>query len=229
MSSVWLGETILSKDEKVDYYFRFNTFSAYMGDLNSYEDSMDMIYKGVETEFSRIYLGYKAIDFSGNKLEGWIPKSIGLLKELRFLNLSSNAFIGNIPSSLANITNLEALDLSRNKLSGHIPRDLGNLSFVSYFDFSHNLLEGPVPRGTQLQRQHCSSFEDNLRLIGLEEICGNIYVPDASSLHQQPEDLSSEPEQVVNWIAAAIAYVPGVFCGLVIGHIFISHKHEWFV
>ncbi|CAA7058269.1 unnamed protein product [Microthlaspi erraticum] len=210
MSSVGINVTIV------------NPYSVYMGTVYGYQDSMDMNYKGVETDFSRIYLGFKAIDFSGNKFEGWIPKSIGLLKDLRLLNLSGNAFTGNIPTSLANITYLEALDLSRNNLAGHIPRDLGNLSFVSYFDFSHNLLEGPVPRGTQFQRQNCSSFEDNLGLVGLEDICGNNHVPDATpSQSQQPEDFSYESEQVVNRIAAAIAYVPGVLCGLVIGHIFI--------
>ncbi|CAD5316914.1 hypothetical protein AtNW77_Chr1g0072831 [Arabidopsis thaliana] len=31
-----------------------------------------------------------------------------------------------------------------------------------------------------------------------------------------------------NCVAAAIAYGPGVFCGLVIGYIFSSHKQEWF-
>lgn len=32
----------------------------------------------------------------------------------------------------------------------------------------------------------------------------------------------------MRWVAAAIAYGPGVFFGLVIGYIFTSHNHEWF-
>ncbi|KAJ4902597.1 receptor like protein 30 [Raphanus sativus] len=216
MSSVWKGE----KD--------WSDLPMYEGnqmDRGMYENSMVMIYKGVETEFSEILLAFKAIDFSGNNFSGEIPESIGLLKGLRLLNLSGNSFTSSIPSTLANITYLEALDLSRNNLSGHIPLDLDNLTFLSYMDFSHNLLEGPVPRGTQFQRQNCSSFADNVKLYGLEEICGPIHVPDAAP-PQQPKDSSSEPEDVLNWIAAAIAYGPGVICGLVIGHIFNSHKHE---
>ncbi|KAG2323948.1 hypothetical protein Bca52824_006676 [Brassica carinata] len=164
-----------------------SSFPIYMGGL-SYEDSIEMIYKGVDTEFPQILLA------------GRIPKSVGMLKELIHLNFSRNAFTGSIPSSLANLTNIEALDLSHNKLSGTIPRDLANLSFVSYLDFSHNLLRGPVPRSTQFQSQNCSSFEDNLGLYGLEEIYS-----------QQSEELSSEEsEEVLSWIAAVIAYGPGV-------------------
>ncbi|CAH8261491.1 unnamed protein product, partial [Arabidopsis lyrata] len=143
-------------------------------------------------------------------------------------NLSDNTFTGNIPPSLANITKLEILDLSRNNLSGEIPQGLGNLSFLSYINFSHNHLEGLVPRSTQFGTQTCSSFMDNNGLYGLEEICGKHHVP-VPTAQQQPDESLLEPEEpVLNWIAAAIAFGPGVFCGLVIGHIFTSYKHEWF-
>ncbi|CAF2064059.1 unnamed protein product [Brassica napus] len=141
---------------------------------------------------------------------------------MRLLNLSDNNFKNHIPRHLSNLTNLETLDLSSNKLSGHIPQDLGKLSFLSYMNFSHNLLQGPVPRGTQFQRQKCSSFLGNPGLYGLEEICQESHVP------KQSEELSEAEEQVFSWIAAAIAFGPGLFCGLVIGHIFTSHNQEWF-
>ncbi|KAL1203332.1 Receptor-like protein 11 [Cardamine amara subsp. amara] len=115
-----------------------------------YPNSMETVHKGVVTEFERIRKDFRAIDFSGNRFYGNIPESIRLLKELRLLNLSGNTFTANIPKSLANLTNLEALDLSRNQLS--------------------------VPRGTQFQSQHCSSFMDNPKLSGLEEICGATHV-----------------------------------------------------
>lgn len=170
-----------------------------------------------------MFQAFKAIDFFGNRFCGDIPGFIGLLSELRLLNLSGNAFIGNIPPSLANITNLETLDLSRNNLSGEIPRRFGNLTFLSNINFSHNHLHGLVPQSTQFQSQKSSSFVGN---SGLEEVCGesHVHVPTL----QQPEEYLLEPEEpVLNWIAAAIAYGPGVFCGLVIGHIFTSYKQEW--
>ncbi|KFK29770.1 hypothetical protein AALP_AA7G176800 [Arabis alpina] len=190
-----------------------------------YHNTMEMVHKGVYTEFERIRKDFRAIDFSGNNFFGNIPESIGLLKELRVLNLSGNAFTSSIPQSLENLIKLEALDLSRNNLTGQIPH-LGSLSFLSIMNFSHNNLQGQLPRGTQFQRQKCSSFMDNPKLYGLEEICGEIHAPNPTP---QPHDLLEPEEQVINWIAAAIAYGPGVFSGLVIGHIFASHKYVWFM
>ncbi|KAG2303686.1 hypothetical protein Bca52824_032337 [Brassica carinata] len=199
-------------------------------DSHMYEDSIDLVYKGVETDFTRIFQAFKAIDFSGNRFRGHIPGSIGELSELRFLNLSGNAFTGNIPPSLANITNLEALDLSRNNLSGEIPQGLGKLSFLSYINFSHNHLQGFVPQTTQFQSQKCSSFMGNSGLFGLEKICKENHVNVPVLTSQPPKESLPDPkEPVLNWIAAAIAFGPGVFCGLVLGHIFTSYKHEWFI
>lgn len=207
--------------------------APYMGKvLNAtafFVDSMEIVNKGVETEFKRINEENKVINFSGNRFSGNIPESIGLLKELRHLNLSSNAFTGNIPQSLANLMKLEALDLSLNQLSGQIPQGLGSLSFMSTMNFSYNFLEGPVPKSTQFQGQNCSAFMENPKLNGLEEICRETdRVPNPKP--QESKDLSEPEEHVINWIAAGIAYGPGVVCGLVIGHIFLSHKHEcWFM
>ncbi|XP_006414117.2 receptor like protein 30 [Eutrema salsugineum] len=221
--SNWREMTTLSKDISTGMYMENPGFSG-----GYYLPSMEMVNKGVDTKFEQILKDFRAIDFSGNNFVGEIPKSIGLLKGLRLLNLSGNAFTSNIPQSLANLKNLEALDLSRNQLSGQIPPDLGSLSFLSTMNFSHNNLQGPIPKGTQFQRQNCSAFMDNPRLNGLEDICGETHVPDPTP--QETEDLSEpEEQQVISWIAAAIAYAPGVFCGFVIGHIFFTQKHEWFM
>ncbi|XP_023640526.1 receptor like protein 30 isoform X2 [Capsella rubella] len=167
--------------------------------FGSYTSSMEIVHKGVETEFEKIREDYTSIDFSSNMFEGKIPESTGLLKGLRYLNLSNNAFTSNIPQSLAYLTNLESLDVSKNHLSGQIPPDLGELFSLSTMNFAHNNLQGPIPQGTQFHRQNCSSFMDNPKLSNLEDLCG------------KPHDSA------------------GVFCGLVIGHIFVSHKHEWFM
>ncbi|CAG7896688.1 unnamed protein product [Brassica rapa] len=192
-----------------------------------YYNSMEMVNKGVNTEFERIRQDFRAIDFSRNNFCGSIPESIGLLKELHLLNVSGNTFTSNIPQSLKYLTKLETLDLSWNQLSGQIPGGLASLSFLSSMDFSHNNLQGPIPRSTQFQSQNCSSFMDNHKLYGLEEICRETdHAPNPTP--QAYEDLfEREEERVINWIAAAIAYGPGVFCGLVIGHIFVSQKHKW--
>ncbi|KAG2297960.1 hypothetical protein Bca4012_009150 [Brassica carinata] len=217
--SSWRVMTTLTEGN--DYMVNFIKY--YSSDLIIYR-SMEMVNKGVETRFERIQKDFRAIDFSGNRIHGKIPESLRYLKGLRLLNLSGNAFTSDIPRFLANLTNLEALDLSRNKLSGQIPRDFGELSFLSYMNFSHNLLHGPVPRGTQIQRQECSSFLDNPGVYGLEEICQQTYTLDPT-IQQVEEEHSETEERIFSWLAAGIAYGPGVFCGLVIGRIFLSHNH----
>ncbi|KAH0929843.1 hypothetical protein HID58_015570 [Brassica napus] len=202
----------------------------YMGDsFGYYHDSMVLTNKGIEMELVRILKIYTALDFSGNKLEGEIPRSIGALKELHVLNLSYNAFTHHIPSSMGNLTALESLDVSQNKLSGEIPQELGSLSYLSYMNFSHNQLVGLVPGGTQFRRQKCSSFEENSGLFGpaLDEVCRDIHAP-APQQHEKskPEE---EKEEVVSWVAAAIGFGPGVVFGLTIGYILFSCKQEWFM
>ncbi|KAG7630166.1 Leucine-rich repeat typical subtype [Arabidopsis suecica] len=212
----WTGMHSLEKNED-----RFN--EKYMGS-GYYHDSMVLMNKGLEMELVRILKIYTALDFSENKFEGEIPRSIGLLKELHILNLSSNGFTGHIPSSMGNLRELESLDVSRNKLSGEIPQELGNLSYLAYMNFSHNQLVGQVPGGTQFRTQSASSFEENLGLCGrpLEE-CRVVHEPTPSG-----ESETGESEQVLSWIAAAIGFTPGIVLGLTIGHIVISSKPRWF-
>ncbi|CAA7027955.1 unnamed protein product [Microthlaspi erraticum] len=73
----------------------------------SYHKSVALTNKGLKMELVwSVYTIYKTINLSGNRLEGDIPESIGLLKELIVLNMSNNAFTGRIPPSLGNLTDL---------------------------------------------------------------------------------------------------------------------------
>ncbi|KAF3600751.1 hypothetical protein F2Q69_00039180 [Brassica cretica] len=81
---------------------------------------------------------------------------------------------------------------------------------MSTMNFSHNLLEGPVPKSTQFQGQSCSSFMDNLKLYGLEDICG-----EETHVKKPVLEVPEKEEQVVNWIAAVIAFGPDKVNGLV--------------
>ncbi|CAA7058652.1 unnamed protein product [Microthlaspi erraticum] len=197
------------------------------GDNTLYRESLVLMNKGVELTYTTIITLLTAIDISGNRLQGEIPKSIGLLKNLIVLNLSSNGFSGNIPSSMANLTELESLDLSHNKLSGQIPPALGVLTSLSKIVVSHNQLTGPIPQGTQFQTQDASCFEDNLGLCGrpLSKSCGD----KDREKSQEPESEEKEEEGVLSWTAAAIALTPGVIIGFTIGHIVITQKPHWLV
>ncbi|KAL0676664.1 hypothetical protein Bca4012_004645 [Brassica carinata] len=168
------------------------------------------MYTTIEQNQDRYAERYMAVDFSGNKFEGEIPRSIGLLKELHVLNFSNNAFTGHIPSSMGNLAELESLDVSQNKLSGEIPQELGSLSFLAYMNFSHNQLIGLVPGGTQFLTQPCSSFEDNPGLYGpsINEVCGCIHATTCQQSETPDPKEDEDDEEVLSWIAAAIGFVP---------------------
>ncbi|AAF01514.1 putative disease resistance protein [Arabidopsis thaliana] len=218
----WSAMSSLGKNED-------QSNEKYMGSGLYYQDSMVLMNKGLAMELVRILTIYTALDFSGNKFEGEIPKSIGLLKELLVLNLSNNAFGGHIPSSMGNLTALESLDVSQNKLTGEIPQELGDLSFLAYMNFSHNQLAGLVPGGTQFRRQNCSAFENNLGLFGpsLDEVCRDKHTP--ASQQNETTETEEEDEEEISWIAAAIGFIPGIVFGLTIGYILVSYKPEWFM
>ncbi|KAG7615861.1 Leucine-rich repeat, partial [Arabidopsis thaliana x Arabidopsis arenosa] len=194
----------------------------------AYHKSVVLTNKGLNMELvGSGFTIYKTIDVSGNRLQGDIPESIGILKELIVLNMSNNAFTGHIPPSLSNLSNLQSLDLSQNRLSGSIPGELGKLTFIARMNFSYNMLEGPIPQTTQIQTQDSSSFTENPGLCGapLLKKCGG----EEEATKQEQDEEKEEEEQVLSWIAAAIGYVPGVVCGLTIGHILVSHKRDWFM
>ncbi|KAF8105231.1 hypothetical protein N665_0161s0030 [Sinapis alba] len=199
----------------------------YMGDYNnpyySYEDTLDLQYKGLFMEQGKVLTSYATIDFSRNKLEGQIPESIGLLKALIALNLSNNLFTGPIPLSLENVTELESLDLSNNQLSGTIPEGLGSLSFLAYISVAHNQLKGEIPQGTQIIGQPKSSFEDNAGLCGLplEETCFGTSAPPVQT-HKHEDDDEEEEEQVLNWKGVTAGYGLGVLFGLAIAQITVN-------
>ncbi|KAH0902869.1 hypothetical protein HID58_042372, partial [Brassica napus] len=189
--------------------------------FSNYVKSVVLANKGLEMKLLGTSFNiYKSIDVSGNRFKGEIPKSIGLLKEMIVLNMSNNAFIGHIPPSLSNLTNLQSLDLSRNRLSGKIPPELGKLTFLAWMNFSYNNLEGPIPQGTQIQSQDSSSFLQNPGL------CGAPLLKTCSGGEEATINKDKEEDQVLSWIAAGIAYVPGVFCGFTIGHILTSYRHD---
>ncbi|XP_048637095.1 receptor like protein 23-like [Brassica napus] len=197
------------------------------------EDTIDLRYKGLHMEQQMALTSYTTIDFSGNKLEGQIPESVGLLKTLIALNLSNNAFTGHIPMSLSNVSKLESLDLSRNQLTGTIPNGLGSLSFLAFIDVSYNQLKGEIPQGTQFNGQAESSFEGNAGLCGLplQESCFHPSVPPMQHPNQEEEEEEEEEEEGVglNWKVVAIGYAPGVLLGFVIGQVVASYKPEWLV
>ena len=82
-------------------------------------------------------------------LKGELPPELGILSELRSLQLGENGLTGEIPPELGNLTNLETLQLEGNLLSGRIPPELGNLANLKVLAlgdlYSGNRLSGAIP------------------------------------------------------------------------------------
>eukprot|EP01018_Ginkgo_biloba_P031124 Gb_30406 [translate_table: standard] len=102
------------------------------------------------TQYSRL----ESLNLSSNKLNGSVPREMGLIGSLRALDLSKNNFSGSIPSELHKLFTLVDLDLSVNHLTGHIPDNLPNS--LQAFNASYNDLSGIVPQN--LRRFPDSSF-----------------------------------------------------------------------
>ncbi|KAG5629715.1 hypothetical protein H5410_001432 [Solanum commersonii] len=88
----------------------------------------------------------QVIDF--NKLvglTGQIPESIGVLKNLRELNLQTNQISSTIPESVFTLTSLTTLNLENNHLTGEISENIGNLQALQKLFLSNNSFTGKIP------------------------------------------------------------------------------------
>ncbi len=87
----------------------------------------------------------RVLDLSYNALSGRIPSALGNFVNLDVLNLDNNQLTGSIPSSLGSLTNLESLYLGNNQLTGSIPSWLGSLTNLQELYLSNNQLTGSIP------------------------------------------------------------------------------------
>ena len=133
----------------------------YMGE-GYYQDSLNLMMKGLYIKLVRIQIVFTTIDFSNNSFRGEMPKIIGRLKSLKGLNFSHNNLTGYIPSLFGNLSNLEWLDLSLNKLIKEIPRQLADLPWLEVLNLSHNQLTRHIPSGKQFNTFANDSYIENL-------------------------------------------------------------------
>ncbi len=85
------------------------------------------------------------IRLDSERLGGRVPKELGDLSGLEWLDLGRNELIGPIPSELGNLSNLTSLQLNGNELRGPIPAELGDLSNLTELYLDINRLTGEIP------------------------------------------------------------------------------------
>ncbi|XP_008221005.1 PREDICTED: phytosulfokine receptor 1-like [Prunus mume] len=84
------------------------------------------------------------LELPKKRLAGNLSESLGMLDQIRTLNLSHNFLKHSLPIPLFHLPNLELLDLSCNDFSGPIPADI-DLPSIQSLDISQNFLNGSLP------------------------------------------------------------------------------------
>lgn len=142
--------------------------TAMYGDIVSFIETISVLTKGQQLEFSGEIAYMVNIDLSCNSLTGEIPEGISALIALKSLNFSWNHLSGRIPKNIGDLKALESLDLSHNELSGEIPSSISALTSLTSFSLSYNNLTGRIPTGNQLQTldDPASIYVGNIGLCG---------------------------------------------------------------
>ncbi|KAG6624670.1 hypothetical protein CIPAW_16G044300, partial [Carya illinoinensis] len=80
-----------------------------------------------------------------SRISGSIPRGLGNLINLEWMEIGKNTISGNIPSEISYLVKLRILDLYTNNLSGNIPSSLGNLTLLIKLYLGMNNLHGAIP------------------------------------------------------------------------------------
>lgn len=168
-------------------------------------DSVSVVTKGQQLEFTSGIAYMVSIDLSCNSLTGQIPEEIGLLIALRNLNWSWNHLSSRIPSSIGELLALESFDLSHNQLSGEIPNSLSDLTSLVNLNLSYNDLTGQIPSGNQLRtlENQASSY------IGNPGLCGPPLPKNCSATDTAPS--GPEEKEVSLYLSMGIGCVVGLW------------------
>jgi len=80
-----------------------------------------------------------------NLLSGYLPSELGLLSELKNLDLFFNRISSTLPSEIGEMSNLEYLRLSSNRIESPLPSSFADLSLLKRLYLDGNLLDGKFP------------------------------------------------------------------------------------
>lgn len=79
-------------------------------------------------------------------IRGELPKEIGQLKKLRYLDLDHQGFSGELPEEIGECTSLEEMHIELCRFSGSLPESMAKLKKLRNLSASYNKLSGEFPQ-----------------------------------------------------------------------------------
>ncbi|KZV18426.1 putative LRR receptor-like serine/threonine-protein kinase-like [Dorcoceras hygrometricum] len=141
----------LNSDGLLLLSFKYGILSDPFGALRSWNeyDDTPCSWNGISCGSwgsAEAYLRVTGLSLPGCGLLGSIPSAVGMIENLRYLNLSSNSINGSIPDSLFRASELRVLDVSNNMITGEFLELVGELKNLEVLNLYDNALAGSLPR-----------------------------------------------------------------------------------
>lgn len=104
-------------------------------------------------------LGYLDLRFCG--LTGELPEEIGNLKKVSSFLLSSNNLTGSLPKEICDMTSLSTLLLHNNNFYGELPENFASLRNLYDVDLSNNNFSGKIPKFGNYNLRYVELYGNN--------------------------------------------------------------------
>ena len=121
-------------------------------------------------------------------------------KRVVCIDLCNNNLVGELPKELGSLSNLKYLDITENyNLSGEIPKEIGNLSNLMHFNLGQNNLSGSIPKElwSLIKLEKLVLSGNNYFSGEIDPEIGNLTA--LVELHISDTDMSGEiPEEITN-------------------------------
>lgn len=173
----------------------------------------------------------RKLDLKYNSIKGEIPATIGDLSSLEILEIDENKFTGELPASIAKLTKLKELRAQKNRLK-LFPVEICSINTLTYINLSNNEISsipGEVSGLSNLQYLYLNNNKITVLPAGLDKMPKLIYlVANNNLLVEFPEEIGS----LTNLLSLNLAdnnistEIPASLVNLVnIKHLDISNNH----
>jgi len=146
----WNYDFQTNKITNTSFRYSFQTFVILRSEISLF-NTLEKIFLGINnvtsipTEIGLLSNSLQVLNLMHCILEGEIPTEVGLLRQLKKLDLSENFLEGRIPSELGMLDKVENLYLNHNYLAGQVPTEIFSMESIEGLNFAVNALSGTLP------------------------------------------------------------------------------------